>query len=92
MIFNTFLPLLQTQIVLPQPSQAGPSTQYPQVLGPQSPTRLAGLQQPLVFEIIYSQDRLPYYGMLQPQLGYTYPQLNPSYPSLGYNIGGQTPW
>ena len=53
---------------------------------------MAGLQQPPVSGVIYSQAGLPYYGMSQPQPGYMYPQKNPSYPSLGYNIGGQTPW
>ena len=63
-LVNTSLPLLQTQTVVPQPSQAGPSTQYPQVLGPQAPTPSVGLQQPPVTGIIYSQVGIPYYGML----------------------------
>ena len=70
----------------------GPSTQYPQFLGPQTPTPSVGLQQPPVSKIFHSQAGLPYYGMSQPQPGYTYPQPNPSYSNLGYNIGGQTPW
>ena len=90
-LVNTSLPRLQTQIVVKQPFQAGPSTQYPQVLGPQTPNPSANLQQPLP-RIIYSQAGLPSYGIPQPQLGYTYPQPNPSYPNLGYNIGGHTPW
>ena len=54
-LVNTSLPLLQTQIFIQQPFQAGPSTQYPQVLGPQTPTPSACLQQPPVSGIIYSQ-------------------------------------
>ena len=52
-LFNTSLPLLKTQIFVPQPFQVVPSTQYPQVLGPQTPTPSVGLQQPPVSRIIY---------------------------------------
>ena len=91
-LVDTSLPLLQNQTVVQHPFQAGPSTQCPQVLGPQTPTPSAGLQQPHVPRIIYSQVGLPYYGMSQPQPIYTYPQSNPIYPNLGYKIGGQIPW
>ena len=90
-LVNTYLPLLQNQNFVHQLYQAGPSTQYPQILGPQTPNPSVNLQK-LVSGIIYSQSGLPYYGMSQLQTGYTYPQTNPSYPNLGYNIGGQTPW
>ena len=59
----TSLPLLQNQTILKKPFHVGPSTQYPQVLGPQTPTPSVGLQQPPVSKIIYSQDGLPYYGI-----------------------------
>ena len=84
------LPLLQNQNVVHQPYQAGPSTQYHQMLGPQTQNSLVSLQQ-LVSGIIYSQAGVPFYGMSQTQPGYTY-QLNPIYSNLGYSIGGQTPW
>ena len=82
--------MLQIQNVVQQPYQAGPSTQYHQMLGPQTPNPSVNLQQP-VCGIIYSQVGLPFYGMSQIQPGYTY-KLNRSYPNLGYKIGGQTPW
>ena len=89
-LVNTSLPLLQNQNFVQKPFQAGPATQYPPVLGPQTPNSSVNLQQP-ISGIIYSQASLPFYGMSQPQCGYTY-QPKPSYPNLGYNIGGQTPW
>lgn len=52
-LVNTYLPLLQTQTVVQKPFQVGPSTQYPQLLGPHTPTPSANLQQQPIPRIIY---------------------------------------
>ena len=85
-LVNTSIPLLQNQNIVHQPYQAGSSTQYHQMLGPQTQNPLVNLQQP-VSGIIYSQAGVPFYGVSQMQPGYTY-QPNPTYTNLGYNIGG----